>query len=271
MARQLIVILGAGASSDCVGEPSHQGRHERPDRRPPLVMELFDDRYRDILNRYPLAQAVAADVWPRLREEGDALSLETFLRDELLNSPRAHRRAQYWAVPLYLQDLLYECGLRYTTHPDNFDRLLNELLNLERVVFITLNYDTIFDLVLGKYFTLDSLDSYIRYQQVALIKPHGSVNWGRLVDTTGLDAFVSNGYRGLCHALAEHTARLAATITEMWDAPGPVPGETRSSSHGFFYPALAAPLGPDDEPACPPSHVTALRTRIKMKGDGCWW
>ena len=230
--------------------------------------ELFHDRYRDILNRYPLAQAVAAEIWPRLRDEADAISLEDFLRDELLKSPTAHRQSQYWALPLYFQDLLYDCGLRYSTHPDNFDRLVNALLDLERVVFVTLNYDTIFDRVLGKYYTFDSLDSYIAHKHVALIKLHGSVNWGRRIDTRGLGALESDGYRGLCHALAEDDTRVEAKITEMWEAPGPDPTQMRSSSRGVFYPALALPLGPDDEPACPPTHSIALQQTLNQQSYG---
>ena len=52
-------------------------------------------------------------------------------------------------------------GFDYTEHPDNLDRLASELLKLDRVVFITFNYDTIFDRVLEKYHRLDSLDAYI--------------------------------------------------------------------------------------------------------------
>ena len=64
MARQLVVIIGAGASFDSV---THGGESSRS-RKPPLVRELFHARYQDILKSYPLALDVAADVRPRLVE-----------------------------------------------------------------------------------------------------------------------------------------------------------------------------------------------------------
>jgi hypothetical protein len=269
MARQLLVITGAGASADCVGHPSHGGQYERSNRKPPLVRELFDQRYRDILDRYRLAQPVAAEIWSRLQEGQEALSLENYLRDELRNSATPHRRAQYWSVPLYLQDLLHRCGLEYTDNPDNIHRLVTALLDLERVVFITLNYDTILDRVLENYFTFDSLASYIEPTNVSLIKLHGSVNWGRHVDTAGVKNPVADGYRNLCHALAENPERLAPDITFMFDAPGPAVLEMRGASDtGLVYPALSVPLGPDDEPSCPPNHLEALRQTLNQQSYG---
>jgi hypothetical protein len=269
VARQLIVIIGAGASADCVGHPSRQGRLERSDRQPPLVSELFDDKYRDILNSYPLVKPVAAEVWARLQEGEEALSLENYLREELLNSATPHRRAQYWSVPLYLQELLYQCGSLYTDNPDNFHRLVTALLDLERVVFVTLNYDTILDSVLSSYFAFDSLDSYVEREKVALIKLHGSVNWGRRVETEDITNPVGRGYRNLCHALATNPRLLASDITVMFEAPGPPVAEMRSASDsGLVYPALSVPLGPQDEPSCPPNHVDVLRQTLDQHSYG---
>jgi len=135
---------------------------------------------------------------------------------------------------------------------------------------VTLNYDTILDEVLSNYFTFDSLDSYIERKEVALIKLHGSVNWGRLVDTADLGDPTSDGYRGLCHALAENPDRLGSDITFTFKAPGPSVTHMRLSSmdEGFVYPALSVPLGPDDEPSCPANHVEALRQTLNQHSYG---
>jgi hypothetical protein len=270
VAKQLIVILGAGASYDCVSDPGNP-RHNHL-LRPPLVRDLFGENYRAILDKYPLAQAAAAGLWPHIAAGDQAeVSLEDYLRKELLESEAPHLRAQYWAVPLYLQDLLHACGLEYTKHPDAFDRLVTSLLHLDRVVFVTLNYDTIFDRVLQKYQSLDSLDSYTSDRRVALIKLHGSVNWGRRVDTTAINGPTVDGYLQTCHALAANPDRLSEEVILLAKAPGPS-GITElrfaPPSGDVYYPALAAPLGPNDEPVCPPNHVEALRQSLDQQSYG---
>jgi len=123
MARQLVVILGAGASADCV-TPGSTGSSSY---KPPLVKELFDQTYQHILNRYALTLDVAADLRPRLAEPGpetEALKLEDYLRVELRDSTSPQRRARYWSVPLYLQELLLECAQQYTTLPANLPSAL---------------------------------------------------------------------------------------------------------------------------------------------------
>ncbi len=252
---------------DCTSDSDHSA-YRRADRKPPLVKDLFTDTYRDILDRYPLAQAAAARLRP-LSVGDAAVGLEDYLRDELRNSPSPLRRAQYWAVPLYLQELLFECGWQYTSWPDNFDRLVTELADLERVVFVTLNYDTIFDRVLAKYYALDTLDSYVAHRQVALIKLHGSVNWGRQLDLAGISSPTEHGYQAICHALAADPERLTNNITFL----GPAQSLTnltqfRAEGDGFFFPALAAPLGPADEPVCDMDHLGALRQALNQQSYG---
>ena len=57
-----VVVLGAGASADCVGASSSSN----PDWRPPLAKELFDistrPAFESILNLYRGAQFLAADL-----------------------------------------------------------------------------------------------------------------------------------------------------------------------------------------------------------------
>ena len=93
-------------------------------------------------------------------------------------------RRQYWAIPLYLQDLFFEIGQwtltgGYAQQPDSYDRLISATLTLDEVTFVTLNYDTILDRRLFHYLPgeLESMDSYLSGSNWALIKLHGSVNW----------------------------------------------------------------------------------------------
>ena len=144
---QLIVIVGAGGSRGCA---SH-----RVDRNtgwePPLVKDLFTSagEYPSILNEYPLAKAAAADIRPVI--ESGVEAIEEHLRTKLRDSKNAYARRRYMAVPLYLQHLLFSVGQGYTEDPDNYERLINRALELDEVVLVTLNYDTILDECLAVY------------------------------------------------------------------------------------------------------------------------
>jgi hypothetical protein len=178
---KLIVVLGAGASYDCAST------NVNPDlsMRPPLVKDLFDTRFQDILHEYPLAEQVAPDV--RVALQGGAIALEAFLREELRDSPYPHLRSSYLALPLYLQHLFWQVGDSYALQPDNYDRLVMECLRLDRVTFMTLNYDTILDRRLAIRDPLASFDDYVKPgRSWGLVKLHGSINWGRPIIGTAV-------------------------------------------------------------------------------------
>ena len=142
--------------------------------------DLFNASYAPILHRYPLAEAASADI--RLRTASGSVALEQFLRERLRDSEDPYAQRRFFQVPLYLQELLFSVsrtdGNGYTEHPENYDALVNACLALERVSFVTLNYDTLLDQRLFIYSRLDTLASYIDpNERWALFKLHGSVNW----------------------------------------------------------------------------------------------
>lgn len=58
--ERVVVLLGAGASHDCVSvEPSSPRVR---DWRPPLVTELFSPRFEDVLLRYPMVHNAAPEI-----------------------------------------------------------------------------------------------------------------------------------------------------------------------------------------------------------------
>lgn len=237
-----------------------------------MVKELFDQTYQHILNRYPLTLDVAADLRPRLAEPGpetEALKLEDYLRVELRDSPSSHRRARYWFVPLYLQELLLECGQQYTTLPDNYNRLVGALLDLERITIVTLNYDTIFDRVWENYYALHNERDYVDNPHFSLIKLHGSVNWGRRLSLADLDHDpAADGYRLICRELAMNPQRLSEDVEVLASPNERLPVDDLRSRSQYFYPAVSAPLGPNDKPTCPPSHRAALESTLSQQAYG---
>jgi hypothetical protein len=253
---QLIVITGAGASFDCTSPSPRNG-----DWQPPLVAELFAERsaFTPILEYYRDAQTLAPDL--RVAVRTGSVGLETYLRDHVLRSDSAYDRRRYRAIPLYLQHLLYEVGRHYTTHPVNYDRLINGVLRVaSEVIFLTLNYDTILDTRLEAHAPILSLSDYIRGDnQWSLIKLHGSVDWARqILGIDDRDAIDSDQY-------------LSGFVSQLDDAPilseavelRRLPIELyRRDPPRLYYPAMSVPLGPDDELNCPEEHVAYVRNRL---------
>ena len=200
MLRRLVVIIGAGASYDCASELVDKD----PRLQPPLVKDLFSTGFAGILHRYPLAQAAAADIRRAIEPVSEnAVPLERYLREQMRDATDSYTRRRYRQIPLYLQDVLFTVsdtnGRGYTKEPDNYNALLNRVLPLDNVLFLTLNYDTLLDDRLFIYGSPTSLPSYVSDPGWALVKLHGSVNWGqRVAVDTGLireelDAAIASG------------------------------------------------------------------------------
>ena len=255
MPDRLIVVLGAGASADSVS-PHVTGTNRV--RQPPLVRQLFDQRFADILNRYPMAQFAAADI---RRLDQTSVSIEEFLRKEYAGSTVELTRRKFLSVPLYLQEVMLSVSCDYSPQPDNYDLLISHVFDLlaetdTNVLFVTLNYDLILDRRLDQITPLDTLDSYVHPdRRWALIKLHGSVEWGRMVTTRPLTDGLTNPPAEL--EVADDIMLARGPLSEL--------GEGRLDSlryqevppHGatLLYPALSAPLGEEDELSCPPEHV----------------
>jgi hypothetical protein len=258
---QLIVITGAGASRDATNRfPQSE------EFRPPLVTELFTERpaFTQILAQYPDAQSLAPDLRAASLST-DGIGLETYLREHIIRSPQAYDRRRYSSIPLYLQHLLHDVSRHFTTHPVNYDRLVNATLrSASEVVFVTLNYDTILDGRLSLHSPIAAMDDYVRPGgHWSLIKLHGSTNWTRRVlndlDETA-DSLLVRPVASLGEALS-----LSEEI-EFSDQENIA--QVRNPDAGVFrYPALSVPLGPEDELNCPDDHVSFLRERLQA-ADG---
>ena len=108
MGRKLAVILGAGSSYDCVTANVTQ---YDANYSPPLTKDLFAFRasFNEILRKYPKAEALSDQIRTRVAA-GD--SLEAILRS-LEAERNIFLKRQYYAIPLYLQELLGEVTAHY--------------------------------------------------------------------------------------------------------------------------------------------------------------
>ena len=237
--------------------------------RPPLATELFELRpsFTRILHEYPLAEQAAADIREVL--SSGSIALEAFLRDRLRDSehtigvvntgdpslpPTLLFEVSYWE---------YGLGSGYTAHPDVYDRLVNATLRVPEGNVVTLNYDTLLDNRLFMTGGPVSIESYLAPDKNwALIKLHGSIDWGRRVlnaprGAVGNDPFLARVFASLGDQISlddEITLRPARSISAMRGfAEGNIP--VIDGMPAAFYPALSAPLGEQDELVCPKEHV----------------
>jgi hypothetical protein len=263
VARNLVVLTGAGASFDCASGLVRR----REEMRPPLVKDLFGPSFDEILLLYPFAQAAAAGIRRAIAPGSkSAMPLEQFLRERVRDAESSYAQRRYRQIPLYLQHVLLAVsatdGTGFTRDVDNYNALLNEALEYESVLFLTLNYDTLLDDRLFSYSRLKSIDSYVSDPRWALVKLHGSVNWGRRM------------YVPHSPSLAEFDFSIA-NVNELIDQPPSLEliseidlrlnsqlAVRRFDTEGVYYPALSVPLGAEDEIVCPESHVTAARERL---------
>ena len=267
MPCRLLVILGAGASYDCA---SGLGGALHGEFRPPLVTQLFDNRpsFTRILSEYPLAQKAAAEIRPAVAN--GSVAIEAFLRERLRDSEFAHDRRQFWSIPLYLQHLLfmvsrwdYPTGRGYAEQPDSYDRLINAALRTDEVTFVTLNYDDIFDQRLLTPGSPDSMEAYLGLDEKwALIKLHGSINWGRaVVNPPDLETRAADpSFARMFGKLGDSIQLANSIVLRPQDSVAEMRLEASATvSDHLYYPALSAPLGVEDELVCPPDHIEYLK------------
>lgn len=182
-----MVVFGVGASYDSYpslppDEPSNRDKH------PPLASQLFDERpeFVQIVSSFP----DCLEILPFLRHVPADKTIEAVLEDlqaEAKENPRRH--AQLAAVRHYIRGIIKHCEDAWVSvhrGVTNFLTLLGEIeawraRNNETVCLVTFNYDTMVEVALSAVnVKISKMSDYVS-QHCALIKLHGSVNWGRVV------------------------------------------------------------------------------------------
>jgi hypothetical protein len=249
MTVPLVVILGAGASR---GSADYRGNLP-----PPLTVELFDEGlYGELLAGYDMAHQAGRYI-ARERGRDTALDLERVLQG-LGASDFSHHRQMARAVPPYLQHLLHEVSARHYREALRYDHLIERLLCLPYVFFVTLNYDVMLDRRLANHHPLDSLDDYISTDKNwSLIKLHGSVNWFHEA---------SEPFNPASPPPSVHWNSLEFDCVSPDATLGNIRGHPANGAT-TRYPALALPEGADDRLVLPTPHIQHLKQGIASTGE----
>jgi hypothetical protein len=259
-AERLVILLGAGSSYDCVDSEYNL---VEASYRPPLVHQLFDSRacFDDILNKYPGARARADEIRTALKRHNQPL--EKLLR-QMAEGPTLSLRRTIWEVPLYLQELLGEVSTRYVkAGSTKFETMLSAVMgsSIPQILILTVNYDLFVEQSIGALMghTFTSIENYIWKcdgQQWALIKLHGSVNWGRQFNPGQR----INHWKPVFNELIELALQDDISI---------LPGHTneRRFIHPFYYyPALSLPVEGKTDFVCPKQHVAYAQNFLQELG-----
>ena len=255
-----MIIFGAGASYDSV-DVDAPGRPTRDAWiRPPLANELFADRpdvMGRFLSRYPPVAAIAAEV----RAAAGGRAVEDVLADYQERSGLDGRIAsQLVYLRYYLREVLTACGQWHYLHQGvtNYRALLEFVLRErpEEVLLVTFNYDQMIEFAMQEMLgtTFDDLDRYVA-GPLKLIKPHGSVNWVRVIGMRHSDRTEAER-----QVLELDPLTLLSSITDRYDIARGTRSEDQDGN--LALPALAVPLRAKDGFECPPSHLGVLTNRL---------
>jgi len=263
MNKKLTIILGAGASHSQNIDPEPLDRQEF---RPPLTQGIFSRSrsFGAILHKYPLAETIASDINRRLKQNKPGEGLEQILRsyeERLSKGEDSAITRQFLQVPLYLNELFGEVSQHFTHKPDEYNTLVNQVLDhTERILFLTLNYDTILEIPLSRIFAVDfsKPSHYISDSKWMLVKLHGSVNWYR-----GFNSYqmASNDESQYFENLKNQKLPLSLSDNYMMVA---IPGH----QHKFIgnsptYPAITIPVDGKYETSCPPEILEKAKSFLK--------
>jgi hypothetical protein len=248
----LLVVFGAGASFDSVDPRLHSGMDREEDAAcPPLANRLFDERYKQFLDQFPVLSGILHQLRNLPSDVGLEQRLEQLQSDGTNYSPRL---GQLVAVRFYLQRVLQHCGDTWTQragHATNFVTLFDRIDRWRhdqgnRVAIVTFNYDNMVEHALSRRFgmSFNDLADWIRGPNYLLFKLHGSVNWTHPViniDPPTADALV--------RAAEGHTLDVVENVFNLRQ-PGTDPN--------YGYPAVAIPVVTKTGLELPAEHISAL-------------
>src|ERR1043166_2152936 len=187
------------------------------------------------------------------------------------------RHVQLHAVRYYLRHVIGVCSQLWpaeTRGVTNYSNLLDRIRNWcvksrEPVAFVTFNYDTMLEAACADVygFVPTNIHSYISRNDFQVFKPHGSINWVRVV--SGYTDISETTHKDqIEHALIGYGKKLALRDGQHLLTAG----DSGRLDGQFTYPAIALPVETKNEFEFPEAHLKKLRgvipevTRILIIG-----
>lgn len=247
----LLVIVGAGASFDCLTQRDVQSWGYYKDRlRPPLAGQLFEPRD-EFTKRMPTELRGLAVSLRAAMAEGAGLEdqLEEIVR-------RADDRSfrELMALRFYLRDIITWCEAQVRQQGvggNAYDALARVLGRWSSdtgagICYATFNYDRLLEQAIRASGgpAMEDLDSYVADAQVRLYKLHGSVRWVRLGDVPGVPSDRAVAIPG-------------APSLEL--GPVVMAPANQERQQPVQVPAIAVPTVTKSGFECPDVHLDALR------------
>jgi hypothetical protein len=259
--RNLVVLLGAGASYDCLDNLPYVDREFRP----PLTKEIFEPRSRflQILRKYPGASALA-DAIRTAVDRGKPL--ERVIRDGL-NSNSKRVRRHYVQVALYIQELIGTVSSDFAPmHSTRFHSLVKDVEErlgkvFDKVLYLSLNYDGFMEKALFDFYGVRfaTFGEYLAGNGWSLVKLHGSANWGfpYLRAEEGVQTLPEDDqFRKYLDALRDDDNEPKPALADLMIVGSAIERSRFIRYHNghFIYPAIAAPVEGKTEYVCPIEH-----------------
>jgi hypothetical protein len=255
-------IFGAGASYDSSPIYKPGKNSSKIADRPPLASELFEAR-EDFLSTMRLFKRCQA-VIPFLQRKDSDVTVEQVLRrlqDEASSDPERYR--QLAAIRYYLQYMIWMCQSEWVKHYlggiSNYKALLDEIRHCRKtnnpVCLVTFNYDTLLDDELPSVgVEIVTMADYINSSNYKLIKPHGSINWGREIRGK-YSEYREGDLHAFVNELIAEANELEISQVYRLISNNPIPN---SSGTVTLFPALAIPVEAKSEFECPSDHLDVL-------------
>jgi len=185
----LWVVLGAGASFDSIDSvvcPAPFSVQSTLRFRPPVTNGLFveNSAFAQDVQNLPWLQPILPEL-RRFSGRTD-VSIETQLREyDDQSATSLIRTKQLASIRIYLWQRLAASSQwgQAASGVTNYAALVGRLMHWqegsgEPIAFVTFNYDLLLEDALTPYLTITSLGDYVSgYDNLKLVKAHGSVNW----------------------------------------------------------------------------------------------
>jgi hypothetical protein len=253
----MMVVFGAGASYDSApARPSGKYPGRMLPARPPLATELFLDSglFAAALRNFPQCNAIV----PYLRSIPAGVTLEHVLESlQAEGESDPERKRQMAAIRFYLHFMIWECGDAWvgeTAGITNYVTLIDQLRRCressEPVVLVTFNYDRLIEEALNSIgTTITDIPDYIKHDRFKLFKLHGSVHWGREVETPIADVVNRNAWE-IGRELIDRASELKISDRYRMSPHRPI-GKIDNVP---LFPAIAIPVETKRNFECPGDH-----------------